>query len=445
MIHFFVDELIYVDVEVDMSEYRSIVHAEDNGDIQDDEEEDNEMDQYCDDECFDSLSERDESASIRSALNKQNRKKRRNSTDGTTIKLEVEREFNPTSETRQFKRIYICLAPLKEGFKKCGRDILGLDGCFTKGPYPGQILTVVGILGDDLGILANSNFTLITDRQKGLSPAIANTFPAATHRYCLRHIHENMKIKWRGQLLKDLLWKAACATTAPQFQKSMEAIKKQNSTLHTWLSKIPLKCWSKAHFSGKPKCDVLLNNWCEVFNRQIVVGREKPLITCLEYIKEYLKKRNVVVHNKISKSQGPLTPSVTKQFASIKSEASQYSVIMAVETSTRSMCSGHEQENMHKRWELTDEIYTVARWKEVYMHTIEPINGVNLWIPSCCPTKLVPPNHKTQIGRPKKKRRMSHEELISSIEKDGKLTRMGHLKHCGKCKKAGHNARTCNG
>ncbi|GKF33359.1 mutator type transposase, partial [Tanacetum coccineum] len=71
---------------------------------------------------------------------------------------------------------------------------MGLDGCFLSGPYPGQILTAVGVdpnngiyplayavvesetkeswlwfldcLGDDLELFRNSNFTFISDRQK---------------------------------------------------------------------------------------------------------------------------------------------------------------------------------------------------------------------------------------------------------------------------------------
>ncbi|XP_076938294.1 uncharacterized protein LOC143606406 [Bidens hawaiensis] len=113
---------------------------------------------------------------------------------GTTIKIDVESECNPSSPTRQFKRIYVCLAPLREGFKLCGRELLGLDGCFMKGIYPGQILTAVGvdsnngiypvayaivesentnswtwfleILADDLDLTSNSNFTFMSDRQK---------------------------------------------------------------------------------------------------------------------------------------------------------------------------------------------------------------------------------------------------------------------------------------
>lgn len=37
------------------------------------------------------------------------------------------------------------MIPLKEGSKAVMRDILGLDGAFMKGPYQGQILTVVGL------------------------------------------------------------------------------------------------------------------------------------------------------------------------------------------------------------------------------------------------------------------------------------------------------------
>jgi hypothetical protein len=116
------------------------------------------------------------------------------SNPGSTVKIDLEREPNPTSPTRQFKRIYICLGALKAGFLLCGRPILGLDGCFMKGPYPGQILSAVGIdsnngiyplayamveaetkeswtwfleqLAADLNLSSNSNFTFISDRQK---------------------------------------------------------------------------------------------------------------------------------------------------------------------------------------------------------------------------------------------------------------------------------------
>nr|GEV67865.1 hypothetical protein [Tanacetum cinerariifolium] len=63
----------------------------------------------------------------------------------TTIKIDVERTCDVTSDTRKFRRIYVCLGALKSGFKAGKRDLLGLDGRFMSGPYPGQILTAVGV------------------------------------------------------------------------------------------------------------------------------------------------------------------------------------------------------------------------------------------------------------------------------------------------------------
>ncbi|GJV65473.1 hypothetical protein Tco_1476301 [Tanacetum coccineum] len=113
---------------------------------------------------------------------------------GTTVRIEVEREEDQNVETRVFKRIYICLGPLKDGFRARMRDLLGLDGAFMKGPFPEQVLAAVGLdsnngiypvayaiveaenkdswswfmecLGEDLNLGPMSNITFITDRQK---------------------------------------------------------------------------------------------------------------------------------------------------------------------------------------------------------------------------------------------------------------------------------------
>ncbi|GJT90758.1 hypothetical protein Tco_1079603, partial [Tanacetum coccineum] len=47
--------------------------------------------------------------------------------------------------TRVFKRIYVCLGPLKAKFKARMREFLGIVGAFMKGPYPRQPLTAVSV------------------------------------------------------------------------------------------------------------------------------------------------------------------------------------------------------------------------------------------------------------------------------------------------------------
>lgn len=57
-------------------------------------------------------------------------------------------ESNLSNPTRQFKRVYVFLGSLKKGFKVGVRDVMGLDGAFMKGPFPGQVLTNVRVDSD---------------------------------------------------------------------------------------------------------------------------------------------------------------------------------------------------------------------------------------------------------------------------------------------------------
>ncbi|GJU66901.1 heat stress transcription factor B-4-like protein [Tanacetum coccineum] len=71
----------------------------------------------------------------------------------------------------------------------------------------------------------------------------------------------------------------------------------------------------------RAKSDLLLNNICEVFNGKIVGGRDKPVITLLEYIREYCMKRIVNIQGVIDKCTSPLTPTATRITESIMKEA----------------------------------------------------------------------------------------------------------------------------
>ncbi|KAL4575660.1 hypothetical protein LXL04_022511 [Taraxacum kok-saghyz] len=369
---------------------------------------------------------------------------------GTTVKIEVVSEPNPYSSTRQFKRIYVCLGALKKGFKAGIRDFLGLDGAFMKGPFPGQILTAVGVdsnngiyplayavvesentsswkwflecLGEDLELYSNSNFTFVTDRQNGLDRAIGDLFPHAEHRYCVRHIYQNMRREWKATEYKDFLWKCAKATTIPEFEAIMKDLSIFDKEAYEWAIS-----------------DMLLNNLCEVFNSKLVKGRDKPIISCLEFIREYLMKRVVNVMKVLRKSAGPLTPTGNRLLEANSSLASQYRAtwnggqkyqVEGFQNDQHVVDMG-SRECTCRKWELTGipckhaiatlfemakygehvgELYTYVHkvywldtWKEMYSFKVEPIKGRAMWPKSDCPITLLPPPHYNTPGRPKEK------------------------------------------
>ena len=92
-------------------------------------------------------------------------------------------------------------------------------------------------------------------------------------------------------------------------------------------------------FTGRAKCDILLNNLCESFNSKLVAGRDQPIIGCLDYIKEYLVRRSVSVQHLIDRCEGPLTPKATKILENIKEEANEYNVLWGggIHTSVREL------------------------------------------------------------------------------------------------------------
>ncbi|GJW05626.1 mutator type transposase [Tanacetum coccineum] len=427
----------------------------------------------------------------------------------TTVKIHVQSEANHEVPTRVFKRIYVCLGPLKAGFKVGMRDLLGLDGAFMKGLYPCQVLTAVGVdpnngiyplayglvenenteswtwfltqLGDDLELYRNSNFTFVSDRQKGIIPAIANLFPNAEHRYCVKHIHENMKKRWNGNAYKELLWTAASTTTVPEFQKAMEKLKEFSKEAYEWLNLIPPQHWSRSHFSVRAKSDVLLNNMCEVFNGKLVGGRDKPIISTLEFAREYLMKRIVNVNKLIDKCDGPLTPTATKILRANSNQARKYTVVSAGDGLYQVSGPWDDQVVVNvvartctcRRWELTGipckhvvatnwvmslnneagipeewvhPCYRLETWKKVYSFKIKPIRGHIHW-PKCnVPTTILPPKHQPQVGRPPKERKKSAAERdLLKIVKNGKLSREHKTVTCNKCNTKGHNSRSCTG
>ncbi|GJW76725.1 uncharacterized protein Tco_0138407 [Tanacetum coccineum] len=124
-----------------------------------------------------------------------------------------------------------------------------------------------------------------------------------------------------SDLYKDLLWRSAPATSFKEFEKYMLEFKMMNPKAHEWLNKIPPEHWASSHFSGRAKSDLFLNNICEVFNGKIVGGRDKPVITLLEYIREYCMKRIMNIQSVIDKCNGPLTPTAISIIESIKKEA----------------------------------------------------------------------------------------------------------------------------
>jgi hypothetical protein len=212
------------------------------------------------------------------------------------------RRSNPCStfyvaldENSRFKQCYMYLEACKRGFLEGCRPVIFIDGCHIKTRYRGQLLTAVGMdpndcifsiamvavevedtaswkwfletLKSDLVITNTAPWTIMSDKQKGLINAVRDVFPESEHRFCVRHVWQNFQQLFKGDVLKNQLWKIARSNTVALFEKYMEQMRVLNADAHAWLENLDPKTWVRAFQSDLPKCDILLNNNCEVFNK----------------------------------------------------------------------------------------------------------------------------------------------------------------------------------
>ncbi|KAE8678951.1 hypothetical protein F3Y22_tig00111402pilonHSYRG00531 [Hibiscus syriacus] len=330
----------------------------------------------------------------------------------------------------------------KEGFKAGCRRIISLDGCFLKGYYAGYLLAAVGtdanggiypiayavvesenqyswlwfleILGRDLDIDNSYGWCFMSDRQKGLVEAVAELFPNAEARNCVRHIYANFKKDHKGKALKDALWRAARATYA----------------------------------------------------------RDKPIHTMMKLIRTKIMRRFVCRYEVAEKINRSLCPNIQKKLNIIIDQATRCWATHAGGLKYQVECGPGNQHVVDmgshscscRKWDLTGIpcIHAVAVMQlhndrpEPYVHTcyhkstqlviysnfICPVKGAKQWTPVIEMEPIMPPELRRPPGRPTKKRRKEADEE----NKNGpKLSKKGSMGNCSKCGKPGHNKRTCRG
>ncbi|XP_061359581.1 uncharacterized protein LOC133303653 [Gastrolobium bilobum] len=327
-----------------------------------------------------------------------------------------------------FSKLYICLDACKRGFKARCRPLIGLDGCFLKGYYGGQLLSAISedanksfyvityavvdsetkenwkwfltLLQEDIGNHGVYGWNFISDQQKGLIPALQEVMPGAHHRFCVQH-----------------------------FQKTMQHLKGLNEAAWKYLDNIDPSSWVKAYFSHWPKCDNI-TNMAQIWNAKIVGYRSKPIFSLLEELRCYIMRR-MTTHQRVLRTiRGKIAPAQQKKLDQIKLTG------LPCEHAVAAICHKNEPpENYVHQWLTVDALHAT------YAHTLNPVNSDKYW-PSSDEPKPLPPKLKRPIGCPKKHRRKDPSEEQGSNTKKVKRT---YATKCPKCGQHGHYAKTCKG
>ncbi|CAI9274655.1 unnamed protein product [Lactuca saligna] len=351
---------------------------------------------------------------------------------GSTVEIGV--DVNP--DAKYFKRIYICLKALKEGWLKGCRKVIDLDGCFLKGKVKGELLAAIGrdgnnqiypiawavvnvenkdnwkwfieLLQSDIETVQENGLTLISNQHKGLLEAIKEVMPHAEHRQRAHHICANFYKRFSGEIYKTLFWQAAKSTTDQEFKNNMEKMKELNNDAYDDLIKRNPKTWCRAYFETDRACEAVENGISKSFNSAIIGARGKPLITMLEEIRLHVMERFDAMIRNTNSWKTIVVPNIIKKMRKWHKKMRNWIVIPS------------------------GPLLEVRNGYEGYMVNLEGwACTCRLWVLSGlpCVNACAAINH-------------THQNLLD-YTKYPTVSGKGKIKKCHNCLQEGHNARTC--
>ncbi|KAK4404611.1 hypothetical protein Sango_0829700 [Sesamum angolense] len=274
-----------------------------------------------------------------------------------TLQCDVD-ETEPIHSTHIFKRFFLGLSALRDGFLEGCSPFLGFDGCYLKGPFGGVLLAAIGLDGNNglfpvafaiveseckeswtfffenlsmlvRGFSVDKLWTFMSDRQKGLVETINEVVPHAINRRCARHIYANFGSQFVGTALKRYFWQAARSYSAAGFNFALYKIKELKPAAYEWLLKILAEMWSRHAFDPRRKNDHVTNNISESFNHWVGELRSKPILTLVDGLRAKLMSRLQKRKQKGIKWSDLVVPNVVKGLNLVKEETRKCHLLVA--------------------------------------------------------------------------------------------------------------------
>ncbi|EEE58950.1 hypothetical protein OsJ_10628 [Oryza sativa Japonica Group] len=312
------------------------------------------------------------------------------SNPGSTVVVTLDSD----SPTHVFQRIYVCLNTCKKGFLAGCRRVVGLDGCFFK-----RSTNVVeketndswdwfcALLFKDLVAGDGDGWVVISDQQKGIINAIETWIPKAEHRNCARHIYANWRKKFKNSMLEAIR------------RKVMVRIHEHRTKMEKWIGPI---C---PNILKKLNAYVTESGFCHAISN----GNDKF------EVKHHEQRFTVNLQSRTC--------------------SCRYWQLAGLSCCHAIACIHYKTNSLD---DYIASCYSVKAFMSTYEHCLEPMEGIHIW-PISKRSKPVAPPYVKMPGRPKKERRREPHEKPKAT----RVSKVGTIIRCRRCKGIGHNKTTC--
>ncbi|XP_026417243.1 uncharacterized protein LOC113312721 [Papaver somniferum] len=328
--------------------------------------------------------------------------------------------FSYGSTDNTFLSMTLCFKPAIEGFLDGYRKIIGLDACHLNETIENWkifLKDLKAILGQDL------HFTIISDKQKGISEACDKYFCLDEQRLCFGHLMKNFKKYFKSYSLHVHFWNAAKCYKKRHYQQHMDKLFAEDEKAALYL------------IDQKPKAGLGLisqmtasRNESENWQDGEIVPKAMKLITKMQDLNHLFELTGDVrgrVYEVRSVHDAVFFVDLSKKSCSclqwqLRGFPCQHAIVALTP--------------LRPNWvDYYDPVYSVEYYKNTYAPEFEPLSAEIDW--NILVEFINPPVIIRKTGRPRKKRIPSYDEA-GSVKK---------MKKCKKCGVYGHYAITCAG
>ncbi|CAD6224299.1 unnamed protein product [Miscanthus lutarioriparius] len=167
--------------------------------------------------------------------------------------------------------------------------------------------------------------TTHTNACKGLEIAVHDVFQGdVEHRECFRHLMQNFRKHFDGDVLK-YMWPCAWACTPRRHHWLWNKIGENCPAAIPYLQAEHKQLWSRAKFSGECKVDYVNNNISESFNNWIKEAKGFPVDVLVDTIRGMIMEKIAMRQHIANKLEGSILPSVINELK-MKSRNLKYTI-----------------------------------------------------------------------------------------------------------------------
>ena len=135
-------------------------------------------------------------------------------------------------------------------------------------------------------VTQRTGICVISDRHLGIMAAMSDPHlgwdaPHAYHRICMCPLASNFMIRFKDELLRNLVCRATVATTPRKMNRHMATIGRINPEAQQWLEAIPLTLWALSHDGGQ-RYGIMTTNMSEAFNSVLKGARSLPITALVQ-------------------------------------------------------------------------------------------------------------------------------------------------------------------